>query len=487
MQPVTGKVLVVGATGYIGHHLVSALLKPQHNVVATSRRFSRLQNQAWSSHPQLETRQVDLHNGDGLSHALDGVSTIYYLAHGMASGSDFYQYELDMAHHMASALSNSNVDRVIYLGATQPEGVSSTHLAARKATGNILRDSGKQIIEIRAGIVIGSGSAAFEVMRDIVSHLPIITAPATIQSQSRPIALETMIGYLMAAMSMPMEGSATFDASGPEVISYEDQMRRFARIIDKRVAIFKVPFLTPKMATRWLSIVTTVPKPIAQSLIHGLDYDLLPTGTDLSTQVSLPHISFEHAVESALANESDVVKNDIWGFDAEALARWHKGYGYYPKQAGFSVNTDATAHDLWQKIRHVGGDEGYFFGDSLWTLRAYMDAAVGGNALKKRRPDPESLKAGDYIDSWKVLRCEKNQHLSLLFGMKAPGLGRLEFTIVDHGEHRTLDIRAWWHPAGFLGLLYWFAMMPAHLFIFRGMAFSLAKKSGAKVITPSHR
>ncbi|MDD1791698.1 SDR family oxidoreductase [Enterovibrio sp. ZSDZ42] len=487
MQAVTGKVLVIGATGYIGHHLVSELLKNQYTVVAASRRLSRVRNQPWFEHPCLESQQVDLYHGDGLSRALEGVSTVFYLAHGMASGSDFYQYELDMAHHMSRALANSMVKRVVYLGATQPEGVSSTHLAARKATGNILRDSGKQIIEIRAGIVIGSGSAAFEVMRDIVSHLPIITAPVTIQSQSRPIALDTMIGYLIAAITFPIQDSATFDASGPEVISYENQMRRFARIINKRITIFKVPFLTPNMATHWLSIVTTVPKPIAQSLIHGLNYNLLPTGTDLSTQISLPQISFEQAVESALSNESDVVKNDIWGFDSEALARWHKGYGYYPKQAGFCVDTDATAHDLWHKIRHVGGDEGYFFGDALWTLRAYMDAAVGGNALKKRRPAPDSLKVGDYIDSWKVIRCEDNLHLSLLFGMKAPGLGRLEFTIVDHGEYRTLDIRAWWHPAGFRGLLYWFAMMPAHLFIFRGMAFALAKKSGAKVITPSHR
>ncbi|OEE65907.1 NAD(P)-dependent oxidoreductase [Enterovibrio norvegicus FF-33] len=487
MQAVTGKILVLGATGYIGRHLVSALLSQQYPVVATSRDLSSLQNIPWSGHPNLELHQVDLHDSGDLSSVLSDVSTVFYLVHGMASGSDFYQYELDMAHHMSRAVSKSDVERVIYLGATQPDNVSSSHLAARKATGNILRDSGKQVIELRAGIIIGSGSAAFEVMRDIVSHLPVVTAPASIRSASCPIALETMIGYLTKLVSLPVDGSPTFDARGPETISYEDQMRRFARIINKRVAIFKVPLLTPRIATHWLSLVTTVPKPIAQSLIQGLEYDLVPTGEDISSLIPSPQISFERAVESALAEESDVVRNDLWGFDPDAVARWHKGYGYYPKQAGFTVDTDASAHTLWQKICNVGGDEGYFFGDALWTLRAYMDAAIGGDALKKRRPDGETLKTGDYIDSWKVIKCEENRHLSLLFGMKAPGLGRLEFTIVDHGEHRSLDIRAWWHPAGFSGLLYWFAMMPAHLFIFRGMAFALAKKSGAKVTTPSRR
>ncbi|EOD77153.1 putative nucleoside-diphosphate-sugar epimerase [Grimontia indica] len=480
------KMLVIGATGYVGSHLVPNLLALGYQVIATSRSLETLKHQAWHNHPNVTLAEVDLLDEGDLSSILSGVSQVFYLVHGMASGSDFYQHELNMARHVSNQIAKSQVSRLIYLGATQPNNVTSTHLAARKVTGNILRDCGKQVIELRAGIIIGSGSAAFEVMRDIVSHLPVITTPVWVRSKSSPVALETMIGYLTKLIEVPVEGSPIFDVSGPEVISYEDQMRRFARIINKRIFIIKVPLLTPKISSMWLTLVTTVPKSIASALIDGLRYDLLPTGKDIGTLIPVPQLGFEQAVESALSNESDVVKNDIWGFDPDAIARWHRNYGYYPKHAGFTVETDATAASLWSNIQKVGGDEGYFFGNWLWKIRAYMDAAVGGNALGKRRPQRSSLETGDYIDSWKVIQCHPQKHLSLLFGMKAPGLGRLEFTVKDLGETRLLDIRAWWHPAGFSGLLYWFAMMPAHLFIFKGMAFALAKKSGAKKTTPSH-
>ncbi|MEZ9524666.1 DUF2867 domain-containing protein [Enterovibrio norvegicus] len=485
------KILVIGATGYVGSHLVPRLLSMGFHVTATGRSLSKLQKQPWHAHPHVELTTLNLKDEGNLQSLLHDISTVFYLVHGMASGNDFYQYELDIARHISRELNKSQVSRVIYLGATQPEGEESLHLSARKATGNILRESGKQVIEVRAGIIVGSGSAAFEVMRDIVMNIPVITTPASVTSKSCPVALETMLEYLSRLISHPIEGSPVFDAIGPEAISYEGQMRRFARVINKRIWIIKMPWLTPRISAAWLSLVTSVPKPIARALIQGLNHDLIPANrstsgaSPLSDIMPLPDISFEHAVESALAQESDVVKNDIWGYDPDALARWHKSYGYYPKKAGYKVDTDSSIESLWAMIQKVGGDEGYFFGNALWTTRAYMDAAIGGDALKKRRPNSETLSAGDYIDSWKVIQCEDNRFLSLLFGMKAPGLGRLEFSIEDHGDYRTLEICAWWHPAGFRGLLYWFAMMPAHLFIFRGMAFALAKKSGAKDIRPS--
>ncbi|MDD1780625.1 SDR family oxidoreductase [Enterovibrio sp. ZSDZ35] len=483
------RILVIGANGYVGSNLVPALLRAGHHVKATSRNLSQLSKQVWHRHPNVSLHHLDL-DGEcaaALSELLHNIDIVYYLVHGMASGSAFYDYELAIARNVSNALSLSHVKRVIYLGATQPEGKSSPHLSARKATGNILRESNVQIIELRAGIIIGTGSAAFEVMRDVVSHLPAVIAPIWLTSQSSPIALETVIRYLGQMVTLSLDGSLVLEMKGPEVISYEQQMQRLARMINKRILIIKVPFLTPKMAASCLSIATSVPTPIAAALIEGLSHNLVSDTTDVSTLLPLPAIHFEAAVETALSSESDVVKNEIWGYDPDAISRWHKGYGYYPKQAGFSVDTDATAEQLWKNIQKVGGDEGYFFGDWLWVLRGYIDALFGGNALVKQHPSGDNLGVGDFIDSWKVIQCEPLKHLSLLFGMKAPGLGRLEFTIIDHGTHRTLDIRAWWHPAGFRGLLYWFAMMPAHLFIFKGMAIALAKKSGATEITPSPR
>lgn len=481
------KVLVLGSTGYIGSHLVPALLSEGHSVLASSRSMAALDQRPWRHHPNLEVVQLDLAQDSNILPLLKGIDVVYYLVHGMASGNDFYHYELAMAHKISRALAQSTVSRIVYLGATLPDSELSPHLAARKATGDILRDSGKQVIELRAGIIIGSGSAAFEVMRDIVCNLPVITTPVWVRSQSYPIALATMVSYLSKLIDAPFSGSRILNAKGPQAISYEEQMRRFARVINKRILLLKIPFLTPRISAMWLGVVTSVPKPIAAALIDGLRHDLTQTTDDIAAHMTVPLMTFEQAVEQALSEESDVVKNDIWGFDADAVARWHKDYGYYPKQAGYTVETDASAASLWRSIQNVGGEDGYFFGDALWTLRAYMDAAIGGEALKKRRPEAETLAVGDYIDSWKVIKCEPFQHLSLLFGMKAPGLGRLEFTVTDLGEKRQLDIRAWWHPAGFRGLLYWFAMMPAHLFIFRGMAFALAKKSGATEVTPLRR
>lgn len=480
-------ILVIGATGYVGSYLVPALLADGHHVVASSRSLTTLKQRPWCQHPNLSLKTLDLSKGCDLGPYLVGIDCVYYLVHGMNSGKDFYQYELDMAHHLSRALSRSDVSRVVYLGATLPDSELSTHLAARKATGNILRDSGKQVIELRAGIIIGSGSAAFEVMRDVVCNLPVVVTPVWVKSKSYPIALSTMVDYLRKLLALDVIGSPIFEAKGTEAISYQDQMRRFARLINRRFLLIKLPLLTPKVAALWLSVVTSVPKPIASALIDGLKHELTPKGEDISEHIPLPLIPFEHAVEKALSEESDVVKSDIWGFDKDAIARWHKDYSYYPKQAGFCVETDASAESLWQHIQKVGGDEGYFFGNLLWTVRAYMDALIGGDALKKRRPSSDALQVGDYIDSWKVIKCDAQQHLSLLFGMKAPGLGRLEFTIRDKGDIRELDIRAWWHPAGFKGLLYWFAMMPAHLFIFRGMAFALAKRSGATTTRPLRR
>ncbi|PKF50932.1 DUF2867 domain-containing protein [Enterovibrio nigricans] len=475
---VTPRILVIGANGYIGSNLVPALLREGHSVKATSRNLTQLSKQRWNNHPNVSLHHLDLANdvSDTLLDILKDVDIVYYLVHGMALGSSFYDYEVAMAQNVSNALSRTKISRIVYLGATQPDGESSPHLSARKATGNILRESGVQVVELRAGIIIGSGSAAFEVMRDVVSHLPIVIAPTWIKSQSCPIALETVIIYLKRMVTLSLMGSPIYEMKGPDTISYEQQMLRLARLMNKRIVIIKLPFLTPKMAAAWLSVVTSVPTPIATALVEGLSHHLVAHIADVSDAIPLPPIHFEVAVETALSAESDVVRNEIWGYDPDAILRWHKGYGYYPKHAGFSVDTDATAHDLWVNIQKVGGDEGYFFGNWLWELRGYIDAAFGGDALVKRRPKSNTLNVGDYIDSWKVIQCEPLQHLSLLFGMKAPGLGRLEFTLTDHDTHRTIDIRAWWHPAGFRGLLYWFAMMPAHLFIFKGMAIALAKK-----------
>ncbi|MEF1219957.1 DUF2867 domain-containing protein, partial [Photobacterium damselae] len=310
----------------------------------------------------------------------------------------------------------------------------SKHLIARKATGEILRQSEKPVTELRAGIIIGPGSAAFEVMCDFVYHLPIMLTPKWVTSRNSPIALSNLLHYLFELINMPPSSHRIWDVSGPEQMSYKDQMIRLGKIIHKPIRVLPIPFLSPTLATYWLRFITSVPTNIAKALIGGLRFDLPADGTQIQQAIPQTLLTYEEAVSIALKKQVEVVANPIWGFDPDAIERWQTGYGYYPKQAGYTLKTDASLDALWQQIQRLGtpGTE-YFFANSLWHLREWMDKIIGGNACERYRRDPDALQLGDRIDSWKVIALEDKHFISLLFGMKAPGLGRLEFTIKDHG------------------------------------------------------
>lgn len=224
----------------------------------------------------------------------------------------------------------------------------------------------------------------------------------------------------------------------------------------------------------FLNVITSVPPTIARALIQGLKHDLIADDRALRALIPQTLISFDEAVRRTLKEEEQLANSSDWGYDAQAFARWRPEYGYYPKQAGCTVSTHASAAALWQVVNQIGGKEGYFFGNILWQIRGAMDLLVG-HRLAKGRPDRASLQTGDTVDSWKVIIVEPEKQLTLLFGMKAPGLGRLSFTLRDKGDRRELDVRAWWHPHGMPGLFYWLLMIPAHLFIFRGMARRIAR------------
>ena len=473
-------ILVVGASGYVGSHLVPELANSGYQVKATGRNLNLLQKRGWDAIPNIELIELDLNKSSGLDKLLAGIDAVFFLVHGMNHGHDFIDIELDAARNFSQALKASSVQRVIYLGALQAEKENSKHLQARKMTGEILRESDIPVTELRAGIIVGPGSAAFEVMRDFVYHLPIIVTPKWVKSRTSPIALRNLLHYLLELLHYTPCRHQIMDVAGPEMLSYETQMRKLGEHAGKKVRVFALPLLTPSMAACWLKIITSVPSNIARALVGGLGFDLPANGTAIQSLIPQYLLSYDEAVEECLSHENEVVRSEIWGFDPDALARWQAGYGYYPKQAGYSLKTDATSEQLWHQIQLIGGKEGYFYANFLWRIREWMDHLIGGEALTRYRRDPQELKLGDKVDSWKVINITPNRFLSLLFGMKAPGLGRLEFTIDDKGDYREVDIRAWWHPAGFSGLLYWFAMMPAHLFIFRGMAHALVKRCKAK-------
>ncbi|MBC3215048.1 DUF2867 domain-containing protein [Serratia fonticola] len=465
------RILVLGASGYIGQHLIPRLIEQGHEITAAARRIEWLEEQNW---PHVSCRYVDVYRPETLTAALWQIDAVYYLIHGMGDGDDFIEKERQAAENLRDALRGSNVKQVIFLGALQPEGNSSPHLIARKLTGEILRQSGIPVTELRASIVVGPGSAAFEIMRDMVYNLPILTPPRWVRSKSSPVALDNLLTYLTELLQHPAQENRIFDVAGPEYISYQTLFERFIKISGKKRWLIPVPLPTRFISVWFISMITSVPTSIASALIQGLNHDLPADGKPLQALIPQPLQTFDEAVKETLRREDEVVDSADWGYDPEARARWRPGYGFYPKHAGCELDTQASSEALWHVVQQLGGKEGYFYANILWQIRARMDDMIG-NGVVYGRPERDTLEIGDLVDGWKVITKKPLRQLALMFGMKAPGLGRLTFSIKDLGDRRQLDVRAWWHPAGFSGLLYWFVMMPAHLFIFRGMAKRIAQ------------
>ncbi|HEB4872113.1 TPA: DUF2867 domain-containing protein [Kluyvera ascorbata F0526] len=460
-------ILVFGASGYIGQHLVSELSQRGYTVRAVARRIERLQKLQL---PGVTCYSVDLEKTTDVARLLNGVDTVYYLVHGMGESKDFIKHERRVAENVRDALLITPVKQLIFLSSLQaPEQEQSPHLRARQLTADILRSAEVPVSELRAGIIVGAGSAAFEVMRDMVYNLPVLTPPRWVRSRTTPIALENLLFYLVELLNHPSPEHRVFEAAGPEELTYQQQFEHFMAVSGRHRPLIPIPLPTSWISVWFLNVITSVPPTIAKALIQGLKHDLLADDRALRALIPQQLIPFDEAVRRTLEEEKKLANSSDWGYDAQAFARWRPEYGFFAKQAGFTVQTSASLSALWQVVNRLGGKEGYFFGNVLWKTRAAMDLLVG-HRLAKGRPERAMLQVGDTVDSWKVIIVEPEKALTLLFGMKAPGLGRLSFTMVDKGTHRELDVRAWWHPHGMPGLLYWLLMIPAHLFIFRGMA-----------------
>lgn len=471
MTSPSAPILILGASGYIGRSLCERFSQQGQPVIAAARHIAAIDAQHW---PGVECRQVDLCQPDALAEGLWGAETLYYLVHSMGDGENFTARERMAALNLLLALPGSRVKQIIYLGALQAKDAGTKHLQARKITGDILRRSGIPVTELRAGIIIGAGSAAFEIMRDMVYNLPILTPPRWVRSRSSPIALENLLVYLTEIRHHPAREHRIMDAVGPEYISYQTMFERFIAISGKRRLLIPVPIPTHRISVWFLHLITAVPQTIAHALIQGLKHDLQADGAMLQSLIPQTLLTFDQAVRSTLQSEMESTQRADWGNDTEVRARWKPDYGFYPRQAGHTLSTPASSQALWQVIQRIGGKEGYFYANMLWNLRARLDDLCG-NGVTYGRPDRPTLEIGDKIDGWKVISIKPQRQLVMLFGMKAPGLGKLTFTITDQGSHRTLDVRARWHPAGLNGLVYWFLMMPAHVFIFRGMAARMTK------------
>ncbi|HIG6448787.1 TPA: NAD(P)H-binding protein, partial [Klebsiella pneumoniae] len=325
-------VLVLGASGYIGQHLVRALSARGYPVLAAARHIDRLQKLAL---PGVTCRSVDLNQPQDLPALLTGIDTLYYLVHGMGEGGDFIAHERRVATYVRDALRQSSVRQVIFLSSLQaPAQEQSDHLRARQITGDLLRESGVPVTELRAGIIVGAGSAAFEVMRDMVYNLPVLTPPRWVRSRTTPVALENLLVDLVELLNHPSDAHRVFEAAGPEVLSYQQQFIRFMAVSGKHRPLIPIPLPTRWISVWFLNVITSVPPTIAKALIQGLKHDLIADDRALRALIPQTLIPFDQAVRRTLKEEEQLVNSSDWGYDAQAFARWRPEYGYYPKQAG---------------------------------------------------------------------------------------------------------------------------------------------------------
>ncbi len=467
--------LVFGASGYIGTNLVEYLLAEGRKVRATSRNKEVLQGRGWD---RAELRQADALEPDSLDAALENVGTAYYLVHSMAAGRSFPELDAIGARHFAAAAARQRVRRIVYLGGLTPEKPESTHLKSRQETGEILRAGEVPVTELRAGMIIGPGSAAWEVIRDLVNHLPVMVTPRWVSSRSTPIALSNLLRYLADVPKHEETAGQVYDVGCPDILTYREIMLRYGALVGKRPFIIPVPVLTPRLSSYWLRLVTSVPTNLARALIDGLSQDVVARDQRLAALIPQDLLGFDAAVAEAIEADKQHSLPAHWVERAVPCKTFNPDYSYYPKQAHGTALTTSSKAELWAFITRIGHEGDFFHARPLWWLRRSLDWLVGGPSFRRRRHIGE-LRVGDVVDSWRVIALEPNERLTLLMEMKAPGAGVLEFRIRDVGEQRSISVQAYWHPAGVWGLLYWYVTLPAHAFIFRGTARAIAKNSGA--------
>jgi uncharacterized protein YbjT (DUF2867 family) len=473
--------LVTGATGYIGGRLITELLAHGYRVRILARNADRLSKHPWIS--QVEVVEGDATNPDSLAKALAGADVAYYLLHALMVKDNFEELERSMAAQFGEACKAANVRRIVYLGGIISAGQeASPHLQARADTGSILAGYGVPTIELRAGVVIGSGSASFEMLRYLTERLPIMTTPKWVKNRIQPIAVRDVLRYLVGAASIDEKVSGVFDIGGPDVFTYAEMMQRYAQAagLRKRI-IIPVPVLTPRLSSGWVGLVTPVPYTLAKRLVASLKNEVVAAPSKIRELIPDPVgglTPFNRAVQLALTKVKDARVETRWsdasvpGLPSEPLPTdpdWAGGTLYRDVRV---IHTPDSVEECWARIEAIGGENGYSTASWAWELRGLMDKMVGGVGLRRGRRDPKLLRIGDAVDFWRVEELVRPKLLRLRAEMKMPGLAWLEFAVEPDAETGGSVVTqvALYAPKGLLGHAYWWAVWPMHGLVFPSMA-----------------
>jgi len=473
-------VLVTGATGYIGGRLVGRLLNAGYQVRTLVRDASRLQGRQWADH--VEVVQGDVLDLDTLPAAMAGVDAAFYLIHSMRDGADFHYRDLLAAHNFGIAAREARVQRIVYLGGLgEPDASLSPHLRSRQQTGAVLRDSGVQITEFRAAVIVGSGGISFEMIRYLAERMPVMLCPRLINTRVQPIGVRNVLQYLVAALDTPQSAGEIVEIGGADVMTYGKMFMEYAAVRGLRRRMIPVPVLTPSLYAHLVHYVTPVPLSLARPLIEGLRNEVIVR--DDTAQRLFPGIqpmTYQMAVQRALmrldAHQVETTWSDALvssqGYKSPVVLTTHEGMIIERRQRIITAPPAAA----YRAFTGLGGERGWLYFNWVWRLRGMVDRVVGGVGSRRGRRDANEVRVGDALDYWRVEAVERDRFLLLRAEIKVPGRAWLQFKAIpiDGGRSRLVQT-AFFAPKGLFGLLYWYALYPIHSLIFSGLIRKLAQ------------
>ena len=472
------KILVTGATGYIGKRLIPLLLNEGHTVVCSVRDASRAHQFNNTRDELISVVESDFLKPETLSTIPKDIDVAYYLIHSMSNSStEFHSLEEQCAQNFKLFIETTTAKQVIYLSGITNDTKLSKHLLSRKNVETILQSNVYALTTFKAGIIVGSGSSSFEIIRDLVEKLPVMIAPKWLNTKTQPIAIRDVLNFLLRAIGNEQLYRKSFDIFGPEILTYQEMLLEFAKIRGLKRYIFTVPIMTPKLSSYWLYFVTSTSYKLAASLVNSMGIEIIGKPSNINKILNIHPISYKKAIKKAFVKieQNSIVSSWKDSFISGLLQHNAHEYINVPSYGCFKdmkqrtiTNPTKTLDKIWA----IGGENGWYYGDFLWKLRGFFDKVFGGIGLRRGRTNPIELNVGDSLDFWRVIYADKNQKRLLLYAeMKLPGEAWLEFKIEDNILYQTATFR----PKGVAGRLYWYSVIPFHWFIFNGMISNLAK------------
>lgn len=472
------KILLTGATGYIGKRLLPVLIEQGHRVVCCVRDTKRFPSEGIYKHPNISLFEADFLEDIPVLDSVKDIDAAYYLIHSMSANvSNFEKLEEASASNFVKLVKQTAVKQIIYLGGITNEEKLSRHLSSRKKVEEILSHSGIPLTSIKAGIIVGSGSASFEIIRDLVEKLPVMITPKWLNTRSQPIAIRNVLEYLTGVLLKPETYNKSYDIGGPDILSYKEMLLQFAEVRGLKRFIFTVPVMTPRLSSYWLYFVTSTSYKLATNLVSSMKIEVIAKDNRLEKMLGISPLSYKESVRLAFQKieQNNVVSSWkdslVSSYDDNSLLEHINvpcdGCFTDRRQKQITSNTDQVLDNIWS----IGGKRGWYYGDWLWKLRGFLDKLVGGVGLRRGRTDEHNINTGDTLDFWRVLAADKqNRRLLLYAEMKLPGEAWLEFKVIDKDNKQFFQQVATFRPKGLLGRLYWYSVLPFHFFVFDGMA-----------------